>query len=168
MPKRTVNGNSKGPSPSMRLVDGNPNGRMATSQDTAKMLGGANLVRSVEMPERIKVAGDNAMKAWNTVVPVLIEQGLLTVGDLETVTRYCELQEVYSRALSSTLRQGLSQFSSSLDRYTANPDVAVLLSTLRPLLTIEAHFGMTPATRSTIKRIPQSAGKSDWDEFDRS
>jgi P27 family predicted phage terminase small subunit len=89
-------------------------------------------------------------KAWDRVVPVLAEMGILCEVDAEALALYCHTTSVSERAWGAVAKEGLTITSiTGVERPHPAATIAHRADQLR--LQIMAEFGMTPSSRSRVR-----------------
>lgn len=148
----------RGPAPkptALRLLEGNPSGRPINTKEPQP-----NTLRNVEAPAHLS---ERAKSLWNTLVPELVQIGVLTQIDVFAFTRYIEYLDEYMQA-QDRLRDMKNAFLLPMknkrgDTYLAiNPLLYVKNHASNQLLKLEQQFGLTPASRSRIIAIAQGIG----------
>lgn len=126
---------------SLKVVRGNPGQRplnLAEPQAPAADL----TAPAVLDPEGLEV--------WNEMAPLLARMGVFTQADRRLLTRYCLLQEQFSHVVKHVRENGMTQLTQTgYSQLTA--EGALFKGLPSELLRIEQQFGMTPASRSTLK-----------------
>ena len=108
-----------------------------------------------------------AKETWDDMVSLLDDAGMLTKIDGKTLTRYCKMWAQWCE---------LTNFDDKNIKIESVQDLAIvhhhLDKTLKlndAMLKIEVQYGMTPASRSNVKRLDKpahgNAGEKDKDRF---
>jgi P27 family predicted phage terminase small subunit len=112
-----------------------------------------------------EVAGDpDAHAAWTATVAALEAVGTLHVADRAAVTRYSLLTALHRRSMARCLDGGTTDTARS--GYTQiSPQFVVLMKTSRELAGLERQFGLTPASRESLKVRPRPVGENPLARF---
>lgn len=161
----------------LKLLQGVPGGAHKLNKHEAKpqKLNGSKPSRELS-PE--------AKKVWRRMAPKLEVLGLLTNLDVEAFGRYCELSARYSECVKRLRTNNWQRYlpvyhEQSLEEKAAGvkprlkylqelPDSVEFRRIPGELLRLEQHFGMTPASRSSlsVNFVPTGGqAKDDTDEF---
>jgi len=125
-----------------------------------KKLAGNPGKRSLEARRALPAAGDplapkghlprEGYELWNALAPRLIELGLFTELDRQTLEMMC-LHYAYANKAERILRKEGLLASGSQGQDVKHPAHQMLLDHSRQFLRYAAEFGMTPSSRSKIE-----------------
>lgn len=91
-----------------------------------------------------------ALEKWSEMVPLLTGMGVFTQADRTTLERYCLAYEQWVGMVKHVKEHGGTQITQT--GYSQITAESALEKQLRAdLLAIERQFGMTPASRATMK-----------------
>lgn len=132
-----------------KLARGNPGKRPLNPNEPKPP---ADAVRPPEW-----VSGVSRAK-WDELVPKLVEMGVMTNADVDTIARYCTMHEQYLKYLEQ-VRKGLDVIvmrdeSGRVKYMQAAPAATMMHKLATALLRIEQEFGLTPSARSGIVATP--------------
>ena len=104
---------------------------------------------------------------WERIIDNLKAIKLLTVVDLDALSRYCQTLDEYQLAVLDVRKQGRTLTKRTMhDEVTvANPRFSQMQQLSRDLSKLEAEFGFTPSSRSSLSVPSEASGGSDWEEF---
>jgi P27 family predicted phage terminase small subunit len=112
---------------------------------------------------------DRAALVWDEVVPQLEAAGMLARFDGRAFRRYCELSTVWDDMLDFLRKSGhahpVKNARGEVTGVRAYPQMRMLLQLNEVLLRIEAHYGMTPASRSRLVVEPPQVIDPAFDYF---
>lgn len=91
-----------------------------------------------------------ARAVWDGLAPKLAAVGLLTELDEGVLARYCTEWCIWQAARKKVNRHGVL-IETSNGNIVQNPAVGVMHTADKILRSVEAEFGMTPASRSRVK-----------------
>lgn len=100
-----------------------------------------------------------ALKEWNRVVPLLIEQNVLTHADYGCMACYCGEYSLYMRAVEYIQEEGITIETPKGIR--KNPAVSIASDAARQLRAFCAELGLTPSSRSKVSKAPRSQEADD-------
>lgn len=125
----------------LKVIRGNPGQRPLNEQEPDAPP--ADLTPPAGLDER-------GLEVWTEMAPLLHRMGVFTQADRLLLTRYCLLQEQFSHVVKHVRENGMTQLTQTgYSQLTA--EGALFKSLPAELLRIEQQFGMTPASRSTLK-----------------
>jgi P27 family predicted phage terminase small subunit len=125
----------------LKVIRGNPGQRPLN--DSEPSAPPADLTPPAGLDER-------GLEIWNEIAPLLHRMGVFTQADRLLLTRYCLLQEQFAHVVKHVRENGMTQLTQTgYSQLTA--EGALFKSLPAELLRIEQQFGMTPASRSTMK-----------------
>lgn len=138
----------RGPRPEptvLKMAKGNPGKRAKNKREPQPKTDG------IEPPEYLS---GKSLEKWHELKPQLVEMGVLTNADVETLARYCTMHEQWLKYLEQ-VRRGLDVLvirdDSGKVKYMQSTPAAVRLDKLAvSMLRIEQEFGLTPSARSGI------------------
>ena len=139
----------RGPAPkptSLRLLQGNPGKRPLNKQEPKP-----EILKSKDPPNYFS---DEAVEVWNRLVPMLARIGLFTEADYNTLVRYIDMLMLYDKAREEVEISGATYTAINKQggEYIAQrPEVSIMRTCSEHLLKIEQQFGLTPASRTSIK-----------------
>lgn len=94
-----------------------------------------------------------SLEKWNEILPGLVATGVITNADIETLSRYCTMYEMWLKCLAS-VRRGDKLFVKDKSGQVVNvkslPDAIMIIKLAASMLRIEQEFGLTPSARSAI------------------
>ncbi|QQS08686.1 MAG: phage terminase small subunit P27 family [Phycisphaerales bacterium] len=150
----------------LKLVAGNPGGRKLNVQEVVPPPGDA------EAPEHLD---ERARLVWDQVVPKLTRIGLARSVDGEALARYCQMIVLWRDATAFIEKNGRSypvradsgnpKKPGKIIRFSAFPEISMVLRLSRDLLAIEREFGLTPSARSRIQVAAEKASQGDVNEL---
>ena len=112
---------------------------------------------------------EKAALVWDAIVPQLEAAGMLARFDGATFGRYCELSTVWDDTLAFLRKSGhahpVKNARGEVTGVRAYPQMRMLLQLHEVLLRVEAHYGMTPASRSRMVVEPPQVIDPAFDYF---
>lgn len=131
----------------LKILRGNPGQRALNSDEPKPPLADITPPRGLD---------EIGLAVWEEMAPLLLSMGVFTQADRRVLSRYCLLTEQFQRAVDHVRENGMTQITQT--GYSQLSAEGSLVKTLSAeLLRIEQQFGMTPASRSTIKVSPHAA-----------
>ena len=105
----------------------------------------------IEPPEYVS---GKALEKWNEIVPGLMESGVVTNADVETLGRYCAMYEQWLKYLDQC-RKGLDVLvirddNGKVKYMQQSPAATMQMKLAASMLRIEQEFGLTPSARTGI------------------
>lgn len=141
----------RGPAPkptNLRIFEGNPSNRPLNSNEPQPETGAT-------CPTWLS---DVATAEWERLAPVLLNCGILTKADQNTLAAYCEAFANYVRA-SEEIRDS----SLTLEGKRIAPIINAQKVFADQLVKFGTKLGLSPSDRSSIKVSPQKQKESKWD-----
>jgi P27 family predicted phage terminase small subunit len=106
---------------------------------------------------------------WDEIVPQLDAAGMLARFDGRTFARYCELFTVWDDLLAFLRKSGhahpVKNARGEVTGVRPYPQLRLALQVNEALLRMEAHYGMTPASRARVLVEPPAATEPAFDYF---
>lgn len=131
----------------IKKLQGNP-GKRELNKDEPKYKVPGKLP---DPPETL--TGDKyARKEWKTLGTILLHVGVLTEGDYDALAIYCKLFSRWYQAEQKVREKGLTT-TSAKGVIATRPEVKIAQETVKLMKEYLKEFGLTPASRSTIKAI---------------
>jgi P27 family predicted phage terminase small subunit len=142
----------------LRVLQGNP-GKRPFNQLEPKVPEGP-----VEKPKGLSVV---AGKVWDSLAPVCLHMGTLTVADTEPFARLCELTASAREASRQKDAPGFAMFTLSqdyngADKVGIHAAIRVERETAIALRPYYEYFGLTPSSRARIqvpKKVEEPVSK---------
>jgi len=114
-------------------------------------------------PDQPDWLDDGAVQAWNYLVPLLSQMGVLTRIDGHALARYCRLWSRWRQAEDFLTKHGemypLKDDDGKPKCFQPWPQVAIANKLAQQLTRLEQEFGMTPSARSRIQLHPVPCGE---------
>lgn len=130
----------------LKILEGNP-GR--------KPLNDAEPKPQVGMPDRPKEIKGDALKCWNHVGPLLVELGVMTVGDGYAFARFCFSWVDVRNAQKAVDDLDCKIVEGANGTTYQHPALKILADTDRRFQYWADQFGLTPAARSRLRVEPK-------------
>ncbi|MGE0191183.1 MAG: phage terminase small subunit P27 family [Planctomycetota bacterium] len=122
-----------------------------------------------EAPPRPAALDARAALVWDEVVPQLEAAGMLARFDGRAFSRYCELSTVWDEQLAFLRQTGFAHpvknAKGEVTGVRPYPQVMILLKVHEAMLRVEAHYGMTPASRARVVVEPPAVADPAFDYF---
>ena len=96
-----------------------------------------------------------ASAEWEFIVPELIRMGVLTVVDRGVLVAYCRCAGIIAQSEATLAEQGAVMQTEKGYAYP-NPAMAQLMTAQKQQIGYAAELGLTPASRTKVKRIVSS------------
>ncbi len=96
---------------------------------------------------------------WNRTAAVLVNAGLLSLADFDTLALYCRTKINYLKASRRARRHPVTIAQSGYE--AVGPWVTITKQHLAELIKLGASLGMNPASRTRIEANPKQPGKRD-------
>ena len=104
-------------------------------------------------PARPAGLGDAAAREWRRILPKLVNAGVVTTADSQTLGAYCVAVEEFHEANRVIGKTGLTM--ESPQGLKAHPAVAIRANASERMRKLAAEFGLTPSSRSQVKGLPR-------------
>lgn len=106
------------------------------------------------LPGKPKWLDDMGQKAWDFLVPLLQQMGVVTRIEANALSRYCHLWSRWREAESFIVKHGLmyplKDEAGQLKCFQPWPQVSIANKLTQQLTRLEQEFGMTPSARSRL------------------
>jgi len=106
------------------------------------------------LPDKPEWLDDMGQKAWDFLVPLLQQMGVLTRIDANALSRYCQLWSRWREAESFIAKHGLmyplKDDAGQPKCFQPWPQVSIANKLAQQLTRLEQEFGMTPSARSRL------------------
>lgn len=119
----------------------------------------------IERPKMPSGLRENAKRAWNRIVNVLHECGVMTKMDFLAIQMLCETILIYEKANEDVRKNGIKITNSKGDQ-VANPAVKIRDDAMKGILGIARDYGMTPKARNALHGL-SLLGNQEQEEKDR-
>ncbi len=111
-------------------------------------------------PDRPGWLADDAREAWDEIMPMLEQMGVVTRIDGRALARYCRLWARWRKAEDFIDEHGdmypLKDEAGNTKCFQQWPHVAIAHKLALLLTRIEQEFGMTPSARARIQLTPKT------------
>ena len=124
------------------------------------------------MPSGLSVV---ARQEWRSIVPLLLDMGVLTKADGKALAAYCSCYAQWMLAEAEIAKYGITVNVVHLDdedgdilfsEFKVNPAVRVRSDALRQMKSFLIEFGLTPASRIKLEMKPSGDGPKAVDPMD--
>ena len=153
----------RGPPPqptTLRLLRGNPGKRHINTREPKPPLATPSCPRWLS-PE--------AKKIWRETIPVLRDMRILTRGDRDALSVYCQTFARWRAAEEFLQKHGevypLRDERGNVRCMQQLPQVAIARSLLQVVQSYQQEFGMTPSARTRVHEIPGFLRDPDDERF---
>lgn len=137
----TVSGRGRKPKPTaLKELQGNP-GKRPLNKDEPQF---SDIV-AVEPPEWLS---EMAVQMWQTVVPELLANKILTVADLHNVEAFCMAYSRWREAENNVKMNGITIKTEAT--VIKNPAVTVANEALRQIVQFGSLLGLDPSSRTRL------------------
>lgn len=137
----TVSGRGRKPKPTaLKELQGNP-GKRPLNKDEPQF---SDIV-AVEPPEWLS---EMAVQMWQTVVPELLANKILTVADLHNVEAFCMAYSRWREAENDVKMNGITIKTEAT--VIKNPAVTVANEALRQIVQFGSLLGLDPSSRTRL------------------
>ena len=106
------------------------------------------------LPDKPDWLDEMGQKAWDFLVPLLHQMGVLTRIDANALSRYCQLWSRWREAESFIAKHGLmyplKDDAGQPKCFQPWPQVSIANKLAQQLTRLEQEFGMTPSARSRL------------------
>lgn len=116
-----------------------------------------SFVGTPDPPAHLDVA---AKAKWKEISPLLVNAGVLTTADADSLAAYCDTFSRYLKAKKIVEKKGLTT-----DDGRKRPEVAIVEKCSESMLRWLREFGMTPASRSNVKAESKKTDDPDDELF---
>lgn len=162
-----------GPAPkptALKKLEGNP-GKRALPKDEP------NHAVPKRQPPPPTHLNKEAKKHFKRIAARLIKVRVFTENDVENLALWCAAyadiveadkhiqQEGHVVKTYGTVKDDEGNYVNVVIGSKANPWVAILQKAWERLKSLNAEFGMTPASRTRIQALPEEKKGDDWDDF---
>ena len=103
---------------------------------------------------------ERAREKWNQMAPMLVDQGLLTACDLDTLALYCSTWDRWRGAAENLDREGSTTTAQS-GYQQISPHYTIAKNSLAELRALADRLGLNPSARTRIGVSPQEQRKDD-------
>jgi P27 family predicted phage terminase small subunit len=157
-------GSGRRPLPTaVKKLRGNPGKRKMNDAEPAPVLG---------VPEMPKGLGKVAAAEWRSIVPDLLQLGVLTKVDGKALAAYCHAFERWFAAERDVAKYGViveepilvAGVATDYVRLKKNPACGVSETAMKIMKSFLIEFGMTPAARSRV-RIEKPKAEDPFDAY---
>lgn len=139
----TVAGRGRKPKPTkLKELNGNA-GKRALNKNEPKF----KQVTNIEPPEWLEPL---AVEMWQRVVPELLANDLLTLGDMHNVEAFCMAYAMWREAQEHIKLHGVVLTNPESGTVLKNPAVTVVNETARQLVQFGSLLGLDPSSRSRL------------------
>lgn len=111
---------------------------------------------TVEAPSCPSWLGKEAKREWRRVVPLLLENRVLTKLDRAALAAYCEAYQAWYDAVRLLAAEGVT-FSSPNGHVCVRPEVAIRDRSRDSMVKYLVQFGMSPSSRRKVAQIKPEA-----------
>jgi P27 family predicted phage terminase small subunit len=122
-----------------------------------------------QAPPKPAAMSPGAAVVWDEVVPQLDAAGMLAQFDGRAFSRYCELWTAWDDQLAFLRKSGyahpVKNSRGDITGVRPYPQVRLMLQINEALLRMEAHYGMTPASRARVSGEPPAVTEPAFDYF---
>ena len=107
------------------------------------------------------------LSCWERLIENLAAVKLLTVMDVDVLTRYCNTLDEYHLAVVDVRKQGRTVTRRTMhdEVKVTNPRFSQMQQLSRDLLRLESEFGLTPSYRISVVGQKKEVSATDWEEF---
>ena len=138
----------------IKLLHGNP-GKRPLNKDEPSF--------SLTIPECPDHIDGVAREQWLKLAPLLVSAGVLTEADHTVFEQLCESWALWMDANQKLKDTGPVLFNKKTQIFQQNPMVSITDRYFKAYLTLAAHFGLTPGSRSRLHVDPKSKdAKNRW------
>jgi len=106
------------------------------------------------LPDKPEWLDEMGQKAWDFLVPLLQQMGVLTRIDANALSRYCQLWSRWREAEAFIAKHGLmyplKDDAGKPKCFQPWPQVSIANKLAQQLTRLEQEFGMTPSARSRL------------------
>jgi len=107
-----------------------------------------------------------AERKWDAITRDLDAMGVLSCVDRHVITRYCVLYSRWAKmeqeiAAHRDIAQPAYNERGEVTGYTVLPQVAIAAKLFDQMLKIEDRFGLTPASRASVRMVHALGNKAD-------
>jgi len=123
---------------------------------------------SVEAPKPPSHLGKIAKEEWKRKIPVLLQMGIISLGDDAALAAYCMAYERWVTAEKALQKKKETLTLSTLTgNIIQNPLVGVANRAMELMHKFLIEFGLTPVSRTRIKvdNIPPNKKESRWQKL---
>ncbi|HUT92898.1 MAG TPA: phage terminase small subunit P27 family [Thermoguttaceae bacterium] len=142
----------RGPKPTpthLKELAGNPGKRPLNADEPTPPVGA---------PEKPPHLNEDASVVWDWLVGMLGNMGILCQSDVAIMMLYCDTVAEYVKAKRDLNRvNGFVSRSEKTGQYYINPYMSVLAMLKNQLTRYLAELGLSPTSRSRVKRTPESS-----------
>lgn len=133
----------------LRVIEGNP-GKRALPED------GVRLPSEYAAPPEF--LDEVARAAWERLVPPLVERGLFTVLDHDSIAAYCEAFSRWRKHEQSLKDAGQETFETHGRQgrmIRTRPELGIISEQIRLMTSIGSNYGFSPVARMRLKDVGQ-------------
>lgn len=124
----------------LKKLAGNPGGRKLNDNEPS-----FTLITNIKPPEWLS---ENALTMWQTVVPELLTNKILTVGDIHNVEAFCMAYSRWRLAEDDIKENGITIHTEKT--VIKNPAVTVVNEATNQMMKFGALLGLDPSNRQRL------------------
>ncbi len=145
----------RGPAPTpkvIQLAKGNPGQRKLNDEEPEP---------EVEAPPCPDFLSDYAREEWESIVPILLRNGLLTVLDGAALAAYCQAYGRWREAEKQLALYGMVVKMGDKGYEGKSPWLQIADKAMKQIEVFVARFGMSPSDRTRIHVKPREPAETD-------
>lgn len=119
----------------------------------------------IDAPDCPDCLDADAKREWGRLVPLLLDQGLLTRIDLAALAGYCALFARWQKAEQMISENGETVVTPN-GSLQVSPWLSIAARSLAELRKFAAEFGLSPASRSKVVATRKPNNSDGWDRWD--
>lgn len=153
----------RGPRPQptqLKILRGNPGKRDLNTSEPAPPADG------IVMPSHL---GEVAAARWSELLPMLQATRVMTCADVEALARYCDTYEWWLATRAKLRKEGdtypILNDGGEVKYIAQRPEVSIAHKLAQQLRQLEADFGLSPASRASLKVEPEAKTESTIEKF---
>ncbi len=118
---------------------------------------GERLIEPSEPPESLS---DGGRVEWLTLMPVLVDMGVITLADLRTLALLCETLATVTELENTIQREGFT-IAAATGGHKAHPALKALETTRNAAHRMLGDYGLHPKARNYVEKAPGPATEID-------